>query len=193
MRRRVSALRVLLSVALILGFALAAAVLANQVDTRQPVLVTARAVSAGQVITDADLRVVPVAADAGVATVPDTSRGSVVGRTAVVPLTAGTLLSPTHLGAPDWPPVGQAVAAVAVKAGRLPSGLTAGSRVRVLVLAGSGAGTQVVQAQATVVSVQAGGEVSGDTGVSLLLAATDATLVASAAGEVTLIQLGAGR
>jgi hypothetical protein len=191
-------LRVLLAVALILGFALAGAVLANRVDTRQPALVTARAVSAGQVITDADLRVVPVAADAGVATVPDTGRGSVVGRTARVPLTAGTLLSPAHLGAPDWPPVGQAVAAVAVKPGRLPSGLTAGSRVIVLVLptanaAGGGAGAQVVQAQATVVSVQTGGDLSEDTGVSLLLAATDATRVASVAGDVTLIQLGAGR
>ncbi|WP_246278241.1 SAF domain-containing protein [Phytohabitans rumicis] len=198
LRRRVSPVRVLLAVALILGFGLAGAVVAGQLDARQPVLVAARPVSAGQVIADADITVVRVGADSGVATIAGSARARVVGSRAVLPLAAGTLLSPAHVGAPAWPPPGQAVTAALVKAGRMPSGVIAGSRVTVLALPAANPASgvtsgQVVRAEATVVSVQPVGDLASDVAVSLLLAEGDATRVASAAGEVTLVQLGAGQ
>src|SRR5690242_17185523 len=82
LRRRISPLRILIAVLLILGCALAGAVVANRIDTRLPVLATAHAIEAGQFITDADLTVVRVAADSTVRTVPATDRGRVVGATA---------------------------------------------------------------------------------------------------------------
>lgn len=198
LRRRVSPLRILLAVLLILGFALAGAVVANRIDTRLPVLATAHAIDAGQLITDADLTVVRVAADSTVRTVPEADRGSVVGKTAAVPLVAGALLSPAQLGAAAWPPAGQSLVAVGVKSGRLPSGVAAGSHVLVLIVptstnAGTGSTPQVVQAEATVWSLEEAKDQSGDTAVSLLIADADGRRLASAVGDVTLVQLGVRR
>lgn len=203
LRRRVSLPRVLLGVALVLGFALAGTVIAARLDTRAPVLATARAVNAGQTITDTDLTVVRVATDTAVATTPASARSSVVGRTAAVPLTAGALIADGQLGAAAWPPAGQSVIAVAVKAGRTPAGLSTGQHVTVLILTASnaqtqqGAGTgssagQAVSAPATIVAVKTTGDQSASV-VSLLLNDADALRVASAPGDASLVQLGAGR
>jgi hypothetical protein len=201
---RVSVPRVLLGAVLVLGFALAGAVVANRVDTRVPVLAAAHDISAGQTITDADLTVVRVAAEAGVATLPATQRAGVVGRTAAMPLAAGTLLQSAQLGDVAWPPAGQAVIAVGVKPGHAPAGLAAGAHCTVLIVPPSGAapgntsgssstGSAVVQADATVVSVHSAADQSGVQVVSLLLNGSDATKIASTAGEPSLVQLGAGR
>lgn len=198
LRRRISPLRILFAVVLILGFALGGAVVADRIDTRLPVLAITRAVDAGQVITEADLTVVRVAADSTVTTVPETDRNSVVGSTAAVPLVAGALLSPAQLGAAAWPPAGQSLIAVAVKPGRLPSGVTAGSHVLVLIVPTTTAGGTesapgVVQAEATVWSLEEAKDQSGDTAVSLLIAAADGRRLAAVVGDVTLVQLGVGR
>jgi hypothetical protein len=202
MRRRMSPSRILLGAVLILGFALAGAGVAKQVDTRVPVLATAHPLAAGQIIADTDLTVVRVAAGAGVATMPASARAAVVGRAAAMPLAAGTLLAPGELGDVAWPPAGQAVMAVGVKPGHAPAGLAAGNHVRVLILPTSGGGapgsstanaTEVLQADATVVSVHEAADQSGTSVVSLLLSSSDATRLASTAGDVSLVQLGAGR
>ncbi|WP_432833064.1 SAF domain-containing protein [Dactylosporangium sp. CA-092794] len=200
-RRRVSVPRVLLGAVLVLGFALAGAVVANRVDTRVPVLAAAHDIAAGQTISDADLTVVRVAAEAGVTTVPEAQRATVVGRTAAMPVAAGSLLQPALLGDVAWPPAGQAVIAVGVKPGHAPAGLAAGSHVTVLIVPTSNApGTapssgpsSVVQADATVVSVEQATDQSGTLVVSLLLSGSAATRIASTAGEPSLVQLGAGR
>jgi len=198
LRRRVSPLRILLAAVLILGFALAGAVVADGIDTRVPVLATAHRINAGQVITDSDLTVVRVAADGAVATVPEADRRHVVGSAAAVPLVAGALLSPAQVGAAAWPAAGQSLAAVAVKPGRLPSTLAPGSRVLVLVVptsttADAGSTPQPVQAEATVWSLDEAKDQSGDTAASLLIAEADGRRVAAAVGDVTLVQLGVGR
>jgi hypothetical protein len=201
-RRRISVPRVLLGAVLVLGFALAATVVANRIDTRVPVLAAAHDIAAGQTISDADLSVVRVAADAGVATLPDTQRASVVGRTAAMPVAQGALLQSRLLGEVAWPPAGQAVIAVGVKPGHAPTGLTAGAHVSVLIVAtsaaapgstGSASTSPAVRAQATVVSVQQAADQSGDLVVSLLLGEADATTISSTAGDASLVQLGAGR
>ena len=201
-RRRVSVPRVLFGVLLVLGFALAGAVLANRIDTRSPVLAVAHALNAGQTIIDADLTVVRVAADTTVATTPAAQRTAVVGRTATMPLTAGSLLTPAQVGAPVWPPAGQSAIALQVKAGHAPGGLAAGAHVTVLVVPTSSGTTtqtstsQAVQpptADATVVSIRPVGDQSGASVVTLLLTASDALRIAAASGEPVLVQIGAGR
>lgn len=199
-RRRISVPRVLLGALLILGLALAGAVVANRVDTRVPVLAAAHDIAAGQTITDADLAVVRIAAESGVATLPDTERATVAGRTASLPIAAGTLLHQALLGDVAWPAAGQSVVAVGVKPGHAPAGLAAGARVTVLIVptAGASGGGQgsvgpVVQAQGTVVAVEQAADQSGQQVVSLLLPGADATTVASTVGDASLIQLGAGR
>jgi len=199
-RRRIRPARVLLGVLLVLLLALAGVVVAVRVDTRVPVLAAAKAIGAGQVVTASDVTVVKVASDGGLATLPAAQVSTVVGRVATVPLVAGTLLSPAQFGGPAWPGSGEAVIAVPVKPGRLPSGLGAGAKVTVLVVpgntpgapAGSSGGQQgpVEQATATVVSVEAAEDQSGATVVTLLLAAGEATRIASAAGDVALVQVG---
>jgi len=200
LRRRVSTARVLLGVLLVLCLALAGVVVARRVDARVAVLAAAHAIGAGQTLGAGDVVTVLVAADAGLATVPAAQASSVVGRVVAVPLAAGTLLAPNQFGGPVWPGAGEAVIAVPVKAGRLPSGLAAGAHVSVLVLpsgtpgttAGAGSGGQAVvdSAAAVVVSVQATGDQSGTTVVTLVLGVGDATRVASGGGDVVLVQLG---
>jgi hypothetical protein len=176
-------------------------IVAKRIDTRVPVLATAHAISAGQTVTAADVTTVKVTA-AGVATVPASQLSTVVGRVAAVPLVAGTLLSPTQFSGPVWPGPGEAVIAVPVKPGRLPSGLPAGAHVTVLVVpsgapggvTGTGSGqagqSQVEKATATVVSVEAAADQSGTTVATLVLSTADATRIAAASGDVALVRLG---
>jgi hypothetical protein len=174
-----------------------------QVDLRrhasESFLSVARAVPAGQVITDADVAVVRVANPSGLALFPATRRTEVVGRTAAVPLAAGGLLTEGQVGPAAWPPSGQAVIAVPVKPGRAPTGLTAGSRVVVLVVPANAAGQEsgknagARRAVASVVSVSAGADQVGTQLVTLLLSAEAAETVASASGDVSLVQLGPGQ
>ncbi|RNH99653.1 hypothetical protein EEZ25_21895 [Micromonospora aurantiaca] len=174
-----------------------------QVDLRrhagEQFLAVTRPVPAGAVIGEADVREVRVANPAGLNLLGAQRRGEVVGRTAAVPLAAGSLLVAGQVGPPVWPAAGQAVIAVAVKAGRAPAGLVAGARVVVLVAPAVDTGqssvgppaAQVRRAVAAVVSVteaEQGGQV-----VTLLLAAQEGEAVASAAGDVALVQLGPGQ
>src|SRR5947208_3090001 len=78
--------------ALIVASALAAVMVYGNVGQRVPVLAAARAVDPGQVITDADLKVVNVGADRGVATVAAARRSEIVGKRATTGLLPGSLL-----------------------------------------------------------------------------------------------------
>jgi hypothetical protein len=187
---------VLVGVAMMVGFALLFAISALRADPAVPVLAVAAPVAAGEVIGQADLRVVHVVPDAAVRLVPASQRESVVGRTAAVPLAAGSLLSPGQVGAVAWPPVGRSVLAVPVPTGRVPAGLSAGSAVSVL-LPAAGAGAQVevpegaeaagvVAVPAVVVAVEAP-NVAGIRVVSLLLTQAQARQVAAAGDAVVLV------
>ena len=201
---RRSARRVMAGVLLVL----ASVVAFWQIDLRRHAddsfLATARSLAAGQVITEADLRVVRVAGTSGLALLPAARRGDVVGRAAAVPIAAGSLLTPAQLGPAAWPPAGEAVIAVPVKPGRGPAGLMPGARVVVLVVPTGATPEQpqsrpggpdpgVRRAVATVVSVAAGVDQVGTQLVTLVLPADAAEMIASAAGEVALVQLSPGR
>jgi len=121
----------LLAVVLIAAGAVTVAVAAGHGD-RGRVVVAARDVDAGQVISAADLRSARVDAEASLSLVAWDQRGMVVGRTAAVPVTAGEPLTGRLLGASRWPGVGYAVVAVTVKPGQAPPRLPVGQTVQVL-------------------------------------------------------------
>jgi hypothetical protein len=162
-------------------------------DARVQVLAAARPLAVGQTISAGDLQVVRIVPDTGMALLPATDASQVIGRSVAVPVAAGTLLSESQLGPVEWPPAGQAVAALPVKPGRLPAGLAAGSPVLVVAVAqdpllGSDPPVeQMAPIPATVVAVAEGVDGTGTAVVTLLLAHADAVAVAGAAGDLALV------
>ncbi|MDA8275939.1 MAG: SAF domain-containing protein [Actinomycetota bacterium] len=185
---------VLLVAGCALGFADASLSLASHED----VLAVSQPLAAGQVLASGDLRAVRVSTGAGLGVVPVADEASVVGRPVAVPLVAGALLSPGELGSASAVASGADVVAVALKAGLFPPDLAPGDRVQVVPVVTASSGTATVSGSpvdATVLALQAAPASSNAATVfSLQVAKTDADGVASlaAAGEASLVQLGAG-
>lgn len=122
-----------LGVALVAVGALAAAWLVSTSGARVAVLVAARDVPYGTVLTDADLSSVEVAGTSGVAVIPAGERDRVVGQVAATTIVAGSLLAPALLTAAAPPKAGEVLVGVPLKADRLPAGgLTSGDRVLIV-------------------------------------------------------------
>lgn len=197
-RRRLPfvALGGLLVIVSVLGYAYGAVRLGDRVQ----VLAVARALAAGQVITAADVRAVTAASDPAVPLILASRAASVVGRTAVVPILPGTLLTPSLVGDAAFPPAGKVAASVVVKPGQFPRGLVAGARVAVFVSAGSPATTPSptnaaapVRLEAAVLDVDPAGDGQGGTVVTLLIDEADSDRLAAApSGGVVLMQLAPG-
>lgn len=109
------------------------------VGGRSAVLVLARPVAVGQVLTVQDLRQVSIATDPGVSVVPAAQAAAVVGRTVATSLPAGSLLNPRMVGR-AWVAPGQAIAALGLKAGQFPPELAPGARVVVVSAPGAETG-----------------------------------------------------
>ncbi|WP_239160953.1 SAF domain-containing protein [Virgisporangium ochraceum] len=185
----------LLVIVSVLGYAYGAVRLGDRVQ----VLAVARALAAGQVITVSDLRTVSAASDPAVPLILASRAASVVGRSAVVPLLPGTLLTPSLVGEAAFPPAGKVAASVVVKPGQFPRGLVAGARVAVFVSAGApGAGPAAtaatqVRLEAAVLDVDPAGDGQGGTVVTLLVDEADSERLAAApSGGVVLMQLTPG-
>ena len=172
---------------------------------RQPVLALSQPVTAGQVITSADLETVRVSAAGPVSMLPASRQAKVAGSTAAVSMPAGSLLTGSDIGTP--PPVkGQVRLGVALKPGQYPPDLAAGQDVDVLATPASGttgsssgpgsAGAALPVGQAVVLSVSApsAASSSGDTVVELQVPADAMPQVAaaSAAGQIALATIPAG-
>lgn len=193
----------MVGVLLVLGCALAFTDASVHLGSREEVLVVAQPVSAGQLLTSADLRAARVSTGSGIQVVAVSEEASVLDRRVAVPLVAGAVLTTSEVGAA--PPVGSGsdVVAVGLKAGAYPPDLAAGDRVQVVpVASGSGGGsanatsaTSGSPVGATVLAVgTAPAESDSPTVFSLQVAKGDADEVASlaAAGEASLIEVGAG-
>ncbi|MHB1584550.1 MAG: SAF domain-containing protein [Acidimicrobiales bacterium] len=185
---------VLLVVGCALGFADASLSLASHED----VLVVAQPLAAGQVLTSSDLRAVKVSTGTGLEVVPVSAEASVVGRPVGLALAAGALLTQGEVGAASPANAGEDVVAVGLKPGLFPPGLAPGDRVQVVPVVTSSSSTATAPGSpvnATVLGVEAAPAASGAATVfSLQVAKSDADAVAAlaAAGEVSLVQLGAG-
>ncbi len=198
--------RVGIGIVVVVGCALAFAATSLQVGGRTGVLELRTSLPAGAVISAADLQVAQVSAP-GVAVLPATEQAGVVGRSAAVPLVAGSLLTPADLGPASALPAGTAEVAVALKPGGFPPGLAPGDHVLVVTLptTGSGGGTGIGSAggigstggivplgptPAVVTGVQSPGATGAtDTVVSIQVALADAPALAdaAAAGQASLI------
>ncbi|MEU5839375.1 SAF domain-containing protein [Streptomyces diacarni] len=103
----------------------------SAVGERADVLVLARDVPAGKVLTAKDLRTVQVAADSSV--IPVERRADAVGKQARVPLVAGSLLSPGMVGhSATFPPRGSSQVTLGLESAAAPSNLARGDRVAIL-------------------------------------------------------------
>jgi SAF domain-containing protein len=173
---------------------------------RQPVLALAQPVTAGQVITAADLETVRVSAAGPVSLVPASRQDEVVGSTAAVSMPAGSLLAGSDIGTP--PPVkGQVRLGVDLKPGDYPPDLAGGQDVDVLATPSSattgssssgsgsaGAALPVGQAVVLSVSLPSASSGSGDTLVELQVSqdAMPQVAAANAAGQIALATIPAG-
>lgn len=196
------------TVLFVLAVVLAAGWLWTQKGHQTEVLEVTRSLPAGAVLTQADLGSVSVSGVAGAIPVSELSQA--VGKTLVVGLTPGQILTQGVVTSSPVPGAGFRVVAALLVAGRMPAGLSPGSSVDVLA-APAAASSSVASSQlsnpevlATGIQVLAVGESAstssaGGTGtqVSLLVPAASANVVAeyAAAGEIVLVQapLGGGR
>lgn len=187
------------AVLLVVGFALGGALLVNRAGDTTTVLVAARPVPAGQVVTAADLTTAPVSGSVRAIAAADTD--TVVGRTAAVGLVPGQVLNRDMLTTQVVPGPGQSTVGLALGPGRLPAdGLQVGDTVQAIVVAPPGA-TDPTRADAGA-RVLAVGEVfalrpdpssAADTLVTLVVSADAAARIATygAAGQVALVKVGA--
>jgi hypothetical protein len=104
----------------ILG-ALTALWLVNATAQRRPVLVMARTVAMGSVLTGADLGVTDVSTDPGVATMAASRRSDVVGAVARTELVAGSLVAPAALTTAAPPARGEVLVVLALPPSRMPA------------------------------------------------------------------------
>lgn len=179
-----------------LGFALWTV---NQA-ARTPVLVAGRGIEAGETIASADLVLVSVGADQGLAVLQAGQEESIVGLVARGPIPAGTPLSPSLVVGPaEAVPPGQAVVGALLSPGQYPSSsMQAGDRVRLIRTAtvASTAGDEAASAavgEATIWAVEPLDDGRRQLFVSLLVSEemAEATADVAAADRLRLVLLGA--
>jgi hypothetical protein len=140
------------AVVLCCAAAIAWTVMSEPDSTR--VIQVASPLAAGQMIAEADLVPVEVAADEvdPLGLVPASQLASVVGQLAAIPLAAGTLLSASMVGTPASPREGWVEVTVALADGRVPASIQPGHLVSLLG-ASDVAATGVWSAAGTVTAV----------------------------------------
>lgn len=193
--------RIALGVFLVVVLSLAFAVAYTNVGERRAVLAVGKPVTAGSVITSADLVEARVSSDAALRPIAAQQREDVVGRIAAVNLVPGTLVTTAQLATGPAVEEGRAVVGVALKPGQLPAGLQVGEPVMVVLTPSPSAtgssvdGLSQVLDGALVAAVTESADTAGVSVVSVNVpvehAATMAT--AAAADRVSLVLVGTRR
>jgi hypothetical protein len=133
-------LRLVVGVLMVLLSSLLGVAVISRVDRRVPVLVVVRTVRPGQAITADDLGTVKVAGR-GLATLPPSAMGKVVGRAAASLLAAGTPVAMAELATTGSQDPNLVELPMLLKAGQFPPDLARGDRVYLIGMPGSGAST----------------------------------------------------
>jgi Flp pilus assembly protein CpaB len=189
-------LRVAVGVLLMLVAVLGGASLIKSAQARTDVLVAARALEPGQVIGPEDVRVAGISLSGGVAYLPATMRGQIVGQVASEPLWPGKLLGPNSTSNSPPLPAGYAAMSLLLKPDHAAGGaLRAGDHVAVIASTAPGRGdpnttilfTNVVVLSATHADAASGGGVIVT--LRLLLQDARALAAARAAGDINLALL----
>ncbi|MGW6571895.1 SAF domain-containing protein [Streptomyces sp. NPDC054945] len=187
-----------LSTVLAVAAALGAAAAVSAVGDRTKVLAIANDVPAGQPLTDADIVVAEVSADAALTPMPATDRASVVGKRPAVDLRKGSLLIAAQLQPGTGLGDDKQQVGVQVKRGQAPSGsLVPGDKVLAVTVPGQGeqptgkdgAEAPPTSVKAVVVSVSRP-DASGAVVVNLAVASSDGPLLATRAssGRIALVR-----
>ncbi len=192
-RRRFHLPTLLSGVLLIIGCALAFGVLAQQLADRRPVLVLARPADRGTVLTDADVAVAQVSADAGAQLTAAEDRGRLVGRTLLTSLPAGSFLTESLVG-PGAIDIGPSTRTIglALEPGEYPvASLAPGDTVGLVATTGNGS----LLDDGTVVAVRPLAEAATTLLVSVVVDAAVAAQVTAAAAqdEIRLVLHGVGQ
>lgn len=172
-----------------------AAALVMSAGSRTDVLVLADDVAQFQAIERDDLRVVRVAADSFVDTVPASQLDSIVGRTAATDLRAGGLLSSDQLVPAGEHLVadGEAIVGARLAPADAPLGdLARGVDVLVVVRAPAGQDDEPQTIEGWLLDLSDPDATTGERSASLVVQRDDADVVAAAAGEkrVSIVALG---
>jgi Flp pilus assembly protein CpaB len=196
-RRRGRLPELAVGVGLMVAFALAAVLWHLSSTDKDPVLALAVDVERGEVVEATDLRVVYMASDEPLASLPGSASATVVGRVATTDLEAGTVLTRSQVTERVVLAPGEGVVGLALDPGQFPAlGLAPGDRVNVV----TAAPADPSENSAASVVLVSGGEVfavedlgnQGRQFVSLRMTEADANRVASAAerGPVRLVLVG---
>lgn len=175
-----------LAVVLVVGGGLLVGLLVQSAGDRTTVLAAARSLAPGQVIGEADLRVVDVGVDGEAALVSASSRRSVIGQVAVVGIPEGALLSPGQLAPEGGVEPGSVVVGALLGPGELPvPTLRSGDVVELIAVSGGqGAGRESL-GRGSVFSTAPGTQ-SGKVFVSLVVDEAIAEEVADVAAQQRL-------
>ncbi|MGH9158319.1 MAG: hypothetical protein ACRD1K_21340 [Acidimicrobiales bacterium] len=197
--RRTRLPELVVGVALMVGFALAAVLWHMSATDKQPALALARSISRGHAIEAADLRVVYLSSDDPIARLGRGESSAVVVRIALSDLPAGTLLTRGSVAPRVAIGPNEGVVGLALEPGQVPATeLLPGDLVNVIGGPAEGAGAGAVQpagSQTAVLASRASVYAVGDLGtqgrrfVSVKLPEADANRVAAAAerGPVRLV------
>lgn len=184
----------------VLAASVAGVLFSNQAaGQREAVLVVERPVTAGQLITTADLTERRMSVDPEVDVVTANRRSQIVGKVAATHLTPGAPLSSKHVQTGPLMGAGEVEVPLALKPGQFPPSLRAEDRVQVVRTvrnSGDGGqavpGSQLLAATARVAQARSVSENSSDTVIALFVDQASAIGIAQAAagGEVALIRVG---
>ena len=171
---------------------LGAVVLFSSATDRVAVLGVARDVPVGHIIAEADLREVSISGGSGLDTIAADGVARIVGRTAGVGLTAGSLLSESHLSDGPALPAGSVTTGAVLKAGQYPVGLAIGDVVEVIETTApdaSGVGQPLSRGQGTVLDMHESADGQSLLTISLAVPAKDSTAISSAgaAGRLSVV------
>jgi hypothetical protein len=121
-------------IGLILGTALLGALLFSRGSEQRTAIVAATDIGVGEVITPAHLKVVRIARETDVASLPSSAASQLVDRVAAVPISRGALVLPDQVNRTQLAPDGTVLIGAVLEPGALPSpDLRFGDRVRVLI------------------------------------------------------------
>lgn len=177
---------VALAVVLVVTGALSATVLVQSAGERRSVLVAARPIAVGQVVTDQDVRVVGVGVDGQASVVGAEDRGLVVGRVATVGVPQGSLLARAQFSEDGGLPAGRVAVGAVLAAGEVPvPGLRAGDTVEMVAVSGAQGVAVASLGQASVFSIAPASQ-GGSAFVSLVVPGPMGVLVADVAAQQRL-------
>ena len=174
------------AVLLIVGGALLAGLLANQMDQRVQVLAAGDTIRAGEVITKEDLMSASVSSDLRTLIRAD-QIDQVVGRTARVEVSKGQLLDTSQIATTPMPGGDKQVVGISVASGRFPAGgLGSGDVVNVVDVGTQSVSVDDAQVLKAVPSSGTDNDWTSGAVISLIVDKKDAAKLASASANGTI-------